>query len=127
MGALSSPRALEWFEVGRTEWLRASGLSYSQMETQGLFLPVVEAHCRYRRRVRFDEPIRLRTCLSQVGRASLRFEYEAVLDASQEAPEVLAGWTSHAFVGPTGQMIRPPGEILRLLQNLVAQLASRTC
>ena len=114
MGALSSPRALEWFEFGRTEWLRASGTPYSRMEAEGLFLPVVEANCRYHRRVRFDDPILLRTRLCQVGRASLRFDYEAVLDANDQ-PQVVTGWTTHAFVGPAGQIIRPPAETIRLL------------
>ena len=118
MGALSSPRALEWFEFGRTEWLRAAGMPYSQMEAQGLFLPVVEANCRYLRRVRFDDPIVLRTWLGQVGRASLRFDYEAVLDAAKDTPQVVAGWTTHAFVGPDGQIVRPPGETIDLLRDL---------
>ena len=119
MGALSSPRALEWFEFGRTEWLRAAGMPYSQMETEGLFLPVLEANCRYLRRVRFDDPILLRTWLSEVGRASIRFSYEAVLDAAPEKAGVVAGWTQHAFVNATGQIIRPPAETIRQLRDLL--------
>ncbi len=119
MGALSSPRALEWFEFGRTEWLRAGGMPYSVMEAEGLFLPVIEANCRYMRRVRFDEPIRLRTWISQVGRASIRFDYEAVLDGATEPSPVVAGWTMHAFVGPAGQIIRPPAGTLARLRDLL--------
>ncbi len=119
MGALSSPRALEWFEFGRTEWLRAAGMPYSRMEAEGLFLPVVEANCRYIRRVRFDDPIHLRTWLSQVGRASIRFDYEATLDAEAEPTQVVAGWTTHAFVGPSAQIIRPPAETSRRFHDLL--------
>jgi acyl-CoA thioester hydrolase len=119
MGALSSPRALEWFEFGRTEWLRAAGLAYSQMEAQGLFLPVVEAHCRYVQRVRFDDAIVLRTRLSEVGRASIRFDYQAVLDGTAEDSQVVVGWTTHAFVDAKGQILRPPGEMVRMLRDLV--------
>jgi acyl-CoA thioester hydrolase len=120
MGALSSARALEWFEFGRTEWLRAAGLPYSRMESQGLFLPVVEANCRYIRRVRFDDVIALRTRLSEVGRASIRFDYQAVLDGTAEDSEVVVGWTTHAFVDKKGQIVRPPGELVRLLRGLVS-------
>ncbi len=120
MGALSSPRALEWFEFGRTEWLRAADLPYSRMETEGLFLPVVEANCRYLRRVRFDDPIILRTRLSQAGRASLRFDYEAVLDGVPDHPQVLLGWTLHAFVDANGQLMRPPAETRCQLRPLVS-------
>jgi acyl-CoA thioester hydrolase len=118
MGALNSPRALEWFEFGRTEWLRAAGMPYCQMERDGLFLPVVEARCRYQRRVGFDDAIVLRTWLSQVGRASMRFEYEAVLDGVEEDGQVLAGWTAHAFVGASGQIIRPPAGVVGKLRDL---------
>jgi acyl-CoA thioester hydrolase len=121
MGALSSPRALEWFEFGRTEWLRAAGMPYSRMEADGLFLPVIEANCRYLRRVRFDDSIVLRTFLTQVGRASIRFDYQADLEGAAEAPHVLTGWTLHAFVGPAGQIVRPPGETIRQLFELQVQ------
>lgn len=117
MGALSSPRALEWFEFGRTEWLRAAGMPYSRMEAEGLFLPVVEVNCRYLRRVCFDEPILLRTWLGEVGRASIRFCYEAVLEGVAEGASVVAGWTQHAFVNAAGQIIRPPAETIRQLRE----------
>jgi acyl-CoA thioester hydrolase len=118
MGALSSPRALEWFEFGRTEWLRAAGMPYSRMEADGLFLPVIEANCRYLRRVRFDDSIVLKTCLTQIGRASIRFDYQADLEGIAEDPQVLSGWTLHAFVGPVGQIVRPPGEVIRKFRDL---------
>lgn len=119
MGALSSPRALEWFEFGRTEWLRAAGMPYSRMETEGLFLPVVEASCRYLRRVRFDDSIILRTWLDLVGRASIRFQYEAILEGTADKAGVVTGWTTNAFVGADGQILRPPAETLRQLRGLL--------
>lgn len=117
MGALSSPRALEWFELGRTEWLRAVGMPYSQMENQGVFLPVVEVNCRYQRRVRFDDPIILQTHLSQIGRATIRFEYLARLDSLAGSDHVLSGWTTHAFVDSNGRVIRPVAETIAKLQQ----------
>ena len=38
---------LYWFEIARTEWLRAHGKSYRELEADGVILPVTEAHCRY--------------------------------------------------------------------------------
>jgi acyl-CoA thioester hydrolase len=99
-------------------------LAYSRMEAQGLFLPVVEANCRYIRRVRFDDGIVLRTRLSDVGRASIRFDYQAVLDGPAGDAEVVAGWTTHAFVDAKGQIVRPPGEVVRVLRGLVREDAS---
>ncbi len=120
MGALSSPRALEWFELGRTEWLRAAGLPYSRMEQDGVFLPVVEANCRYQRRVRFDDPIVLTTRLSQVGRASIQFDYQACLVGDGQNERVLSGWTSHAFVNVDGSLARPAANLVRRFRDLLA-------
>jgi acyl-CoA thioester hydrolase len=119
MGALNSPRALEWFEFGRTEWLRAADVSYCQMEHDGMFLPVVEANCRYQRRVKFDDPIVLTTYLGQIGRASIRFDYRACLHGSQDNNRVLTGWTTHAFVDGQGNVTRPPSELIHRLRDLV--------
>lgn len=52
LGTFYKVRALEWFECGRTELLRAAGLSYAEMERRGLFLPLVEAHVQYQGRAR---------------------------------------------------------------------------
>ena len=50
MGTFDNARALEWFEVGRTELLRALGVPYREFEVQGFRLPVIEAHVEYRAR-----------------------------------------------------------------------------
>lgn len=120
MGALNSPRALEWFEFGRTEWLRAAGMPYSELERQGLFLPAVEANCRYLKRVRFDDPIELVTRLTQVGRASIRFDYLARLPEAGSDNRVLVGWTTHAFVDANGNVIRPPAEVVQRLRTMIS-------
>ncbi len=44
MGTFSSDRALDWFEHARTELLRAVGLTYTQVEQRGIFLPVAEGY-----------------------------------------------------------------------------------
>ena len=49
MGTFYNSRALEWFECGRTEWMRNRlGLSYAGLEARGVFLPLVEAHLEFR-------------------------------------------------------------------------------
>ena len=119
MGALNSPRALEWFEFGRTEWLRAAGMPYGDLERKGVFLPAIEAHCTYLQRATFDDPIELRIWLSQVGKASLRFEYIAAFKGGESDGQVLTGWTTHAFVDKSGRAIRPPQELMSRLKTLV--------
>jgi acyl-CoA thioester hydrolase len=64
-----------YFEMGRTELLRAAGGCYRAMEEQGLFAVVVKAQCSYRRPARYDEVLRLRTTVTRVTRAKIEHEY----------------------------------------------------
>jgi acyl-CoA thioester hydrolase len=64
-----------WFEMGRTELLRASGWSYREMESAGLFIVVVRSTCRYLRPARYDDLLRLRTTVRRATGARVEHEY----------------------------------------------------
>lgn len=69
---------LTYFEVGRTEMLRATGVTYREFEDAGLFLVVSEVTCSYRAPADYDDVLTVRTRLEKVGGASLRHGYEIV-------------------------------------------------
>lgn len=104
---------LVWFEAGRTEFIRACGRSYAQLEEDGWLLVVIEAHCRYRRPARYDEVLRLRTRLRELGPARLSFGYELLHAADGAA--IADGWTVHAAVDRTGRVRRLPESLRQLL------------
>jgi acyl-CoA thioester hydrolase len=106
MGTFYNSRALEWFECGRTEWLRAAGIPYAQMELKGALLPLVEAHINYRGRARYDDELRLTITAAMAGRARVRFDV-SIIHAGNGVP-VASGYTVHAVVDPDGRPIRPP-------------------
>lgn len=64
-----------WFEMGRTELLRANGIVYKDMEEAGIFFVVAELHIRYRRPVFYDEPLLLETTCSKVTAAKVEHTY----------------------------------------------------
>ena len=105
---------LSYFEVGRVEWLRATGHSYREMERQGRGLVVVEALLQYRRPAFFDDELTLITNLAELGKVSLRFDYEVLRDG-----EVLAtGHTRHACIDlATSKPVRMPQELLRFAKG----------
>ena len=94
--------------------MRASGISYRDLENEGIGLVVVEAHLIYKRAARFDDELGLRTRLSGLSKASLRFDYTLVRDG-----EVLAtGYTRHGCVELTsGRPSRLPGDLAARLQG----------
>src|SRR5262249_7317063 len=75
MGVVHHSHYLTWFEVGRTEWMRDRGRSYAEMEKDGIFMPVVEARCRYLASARYDEEIEIETRLAEATRIRIEFRY----------------------------------------------------
>jgi acyl-CoA thioester hydrolase len=76
MGVLHHANYFTYFEMGRTELLRASGHDYRQIEAGGIFMVIVEVSCRYRRPARYDDVLRLCTTLKRVTPAKIEHEYQ---------------------------------------------------
>ncbi len=76
MGVVHHSNYFAWFEMGRTEMLRASGGSYRLMEEGGQYLVIYKADCKYRRPARYDDLLRLRTILKRVSAAKIEHHYE---------------------------------------------------
>ncbi len=113
MGVVYYANYLRWFEAGRTEFLRAKGLSYSDFEArEKLILPVAEAGVSYLQPARYDDRVEIETRLASTRRASARFEY-----AVRRGPDLLAtGFTVHACVDAAGRIRRLPGDFLARLK-----------
>jgi acyl-CoA thioester hydrolase len=106
MGGFYNSRALEWFEVGRTDWLRQAGIPYAEMELRGALLPLVEAHVQFHGRAKYDDQLELITTAAMAGKARMRFD---VVIAHVSGDRVASGYTVHAIVNAEGKPIRPPG------------------
>jgi len=94
MGVVYHANHFIWFEVGRVELLRQFGFSYKNMEHEdNCFIAVVDAHCRYRASVHYDDEVIVRTYLKHVREKVIRFGYEL---RRAETGELLAeGETTH--------------------------------
>ncbi len=115
MGTFYNSRALEWFECGRTEYLRAIGCAYTEMERRGVLLPVIEAHVHYTGKARYDDLLQIATSAHLSGKARLRFDICITrVDGEQE---IARGYTIHAFVDPSGRPIRPPAWFVEVLTH----------
>jgi acyl-CoA thioester hydrolase len=112
MGVVYYANYLRYFEAGRTEFMRAKGMRYGDIEARHrLQLPVSEALVSYRAPARYEDLITVDTWLAQLKRASARFEYRVHRDG-----EVLAtGHTVHACVDPEGRIRRMPPELVAAL------------
>jgi acyl-CoA thioester hydrolase len=77
MGVVYHSNHFIWFEVGRVELLRQLGCSYKQMENEDdCFIAVVDARCRYKAPVHYDDEVVVRTYLKHVREKVIHFGYE---------------------------------------------------
>ena len=101
MGFMYYGNYLELFEIGRTELLRSTGMTYRQMEEDGFLLPVTQAALDYRSPARYDDLLEIHTRVAELSRARMTFHYE--IRRSGEDAALCSGMTRHAAIDRTGR------------------------
>jgi acyl-CoA thioester hydrolase len=109
MGVVYYANYFVWFEVARTDLLRALGWSYREMEHAGVSLPVIDARCEYKRPARYDDEIEVRTTGRMLSPIRMQFDYEVV--RVDDGSVAACGHTIHAALDPAGRPCRLPGRI----------------
>ena len=113
MGVVYHSNYLVYFEMGRTEYMRARGYAYSDLERQGIYLVIVEAACRYKAPARYDDKIIIRTRVEGTTKATVTFFYRVF---KEEGALLLAeGTTTLACVTTEGRPRRLPREVAEAL------------
>ena len=113
MGVVYYANYFVWFEVGRTDLLRASGWNYRAMEAEGFGLPVIEAHCTYRESAKYDDEIEVRTTAELLSPVRVKFNYEVV--RAGNAGTLATGHTVHATLDRNGRPCRLPERVRSVL------------
>ncbi len=106
MGIVHHTHYLVWFEIGRTELMRAAGYPYARMEAEGVRFPVVEASCRYLRSARYDDVVTVETRLEEMTRVTTRFRYR--IEREADGTLLAEGTTRHAATDESGAPRRIP-------------------
>lgn len=75
MGVVYHTNYLVWCEIGRTDFIRASGVTYAELERRGVLLAVAEASIRYHAGARYDDLVRVHTTLADVRSRAVTFDY----------------------------------------------------
>src|SRR5262249_13623598 len=106
MGVVYYANYFVWFEVGRTDLLRAAGWSYRELETEGFALPVIEARCEYRRPAKYDDELDVHTTAVLRSPVRVEFEYKVIRPADDAL--IATGGTIHASLNSSGRPHRLP-------------------
>ena len=108
MGIVYHGNYLPWLEMGRTQLLKENGIPYTELEAQGLYLPVIDVSVKYRRPAKYDDRITILTTISERPLVKIHLAYEV-----KRGEELLAtAATTHVFINKTGQAVKAPKTFL---------------
>ena len=100
---------VKYFEIGRIAWLKKLGISYKQMENDGMLLPVIDVKVNFRKPALFDDKLVLLTKLKQIPSYMIEFNYEILKDGKI----ITLGYTKLIFLNSkTNKPVRCPKKIL---------------
>ncbi|MGI9540463.1 MAG: acyl-CoA thioesterase [Flavobacteriaceae bacterium] len=101
---------LKYFELARLEWLSSLGVSYAEMEQEGILMPVVSATLAYKTPLYYGDEFEIIVKLKNLPKATLEFEYVIV---NQKDEIICKGSTILAFLSPnTKRPMRCPKFLL---------------
>lgn len=119
MGVVYHANHFIWFEVGRVELLRQLGFSYKDMEHEDeCFIAVVDAQCRYKAPVHYDDEVIVRTQLKHVREKVIRFGYE--LRRAQTAELLADGETTHIVADSKMKPRALPEKYMKVFREALA-------
>ena len=76
MGVVYHGNYAQFFEIGRTEWLRQLGVTYKDMELNGILLPVISLQCNFIKSAMYDDILTIDTFLKKKPMVKIEFNYE---------------------------------------------------
>lgn len=96
MGIVHHSRYYPWFECGRTDFTKQAGITYSEMEAQGVLMPLIESSAKYIEGAKYEDEITVETTLQSMGAVRCCFAYRVV--RNRDSKVLATGTTTHAFV-----------------------------
>lgn len=96
MGIVHHSRYYPWFEIARTDFIKASGRSYTEMEQMGILLPVTQTSAEYHHGLRYEDEVLVTAELESLSVARCGFVYKVYLLPTRQL--MVEGRTGHGFV-----------------------------
>ena len=114
MGIVHHSNYVKFFEVARTEWLRAMGITYAEMERRGVMMPIVDVAVKYRNPALYDELISVTAFVDEAPMARMTFRYEV---RGEDGREIATGSTTLGFIdSQTRRPLRAPQWLLEVIK-----------
>jgi len=115
MGVVYYANYLVLFERVRNELLRNISYPYTRLESEGVMLPVVEAHVDYKNPAFYDDLLTLTARVGQVKGCRIKMECEV---GNENGQLICSGYTVHCFMDRDSRKpVRCPQDLLEILEN----------
>lgn len=105
----------EYFEIGRVELFRTIGMSYDEIENQGIWLPVSEYKIKYLKPALYDQELEIHTYVKKIPGVRIEFEYEIFNEQKVKITE--ASTTLFFLDSKTSKIIKCPDFLLKLIEE----------
>jgi len=113
MGVVYHGNYAQFFELGRTEWLRKLGVTYKDMENGGIMLPVISLNCKFIKSAIYDDVLTIETFLIKKPMVKIEFDYKIT---NQDDELICTGNSVLAFMNmETKKPTRCPDYLLKSL------------
>lgn len=114
MGVVYHGNYAQYFELGRTEWLRVLGITYKDMEISGIMLPVIELKTKFLKSAIYDDVLTVETILTKKPMVKIEFDY---IIRNEDKDILCTGNTTLAFMNmKTGKPMKCPDMILEKMK-----------
>ena len=105
----------QYFEVARVELFRSLGISYDEIESQGIWLPVSEYSIKYLKPALYDEVLEIHTFIKKIPGVRVEFEYEIYNSSKQKITE--AKTTLFFLDSKTNKIVKCPSFLMELIEK----------
>lgn len=94
MDVVHHSRYFPWYEVGRTEFFKSTGMSYREVEERGVLLPLLDCYSKFIKGAKYQDDVWIEVKLESLGVAKCKFLYNVVRD---DDVLLATGYTTHGF------------------------------
>lgn len=102
MGIIHNSNYAVWYEAGRTDYFKKSGITYKEIEIRGIVLPLYEMKCQFKSPARYEDEILIRTKIEAFSQVRIIFLYEVINFSNNKI--LATGETMHAW---TDRLLKP--------------------
>lgn len=104
-----------YFELGRVELFRSIGISYDEIEKQGIWLPVSDYKIKYLKPALYDQKLEIHTFMKKIPGVRIEFEYEIY---NEEGIKITEASTTLFFLNAvTNKVIKCPDFLMKLIEE----------